>query len=335
MDLRNLIDEDEKDLESIRKSPGSQKTEKARSLKSGRASQSLHDSLPSHDPQPSHGPLPSNGPWTLPPEEAEKKDKGPEDSSGITGSELHWTKEQEEAFLFQNEMAEDEDEERRKAIKRRRKKKIGMSIASAAAIYFVFLIYGTAATTFEYDKKGSGKVVPVEYSVDDLESRYYYNTVLSLYLRMRTLYEQVLKLDYRVASEQEKLSVIAMEYTKLQQGGVQKLGVSIDAAYVSTDYAQVLDSMKTWVTGTLSDYCLNVSDAIIKNDETYEKEAMAGRTYLENDFRQITQNIIVIGEDIKGIDVEDLKNWSPSGYIDQEVVGIKDEKTSSGSSSSS
>lgn len=331
MDLRNLIDEDEENFESHRKSPETQRPEKEHSLQGARASQS------SHDPQSSHGPQSLNSPWTLPPEEAEKKNSGDDrkNSSGITGSELHWTKEQEEAFLFQNEMAEDEDEEKRKAAKRRRRKKIGMSVASAAAIYFVFLIYGTATTTFEYDEKGSGKVVPVEYSVDDLESRYYYNTVLSLYLRMRALYEQVLKLDYRVASEQEKLSVIAMEYTKLQQGGVQKLGVSIDAAYVSTDYAQVLDSMKTWVTGTLSDYCLNVSDAIIKNDETYEKEAMAGRTYLENDFRQITQNIIVIGEDIKGIDVEDLKNWSPSGYIDQEVVGIKDEKTSSGSSSSS
>lgn len=324
MDLRNLIDEDEKDFRSGHKSPGNQKTERAQPLQSGNVSQSLHELQP------------QNGPWTLPPEEVKKEDKGDDrrNSGGITGSELHWTKEQEEAFLFQNEMAEDEDEEKRKAIKCRRRKKIGMSIASVAAIYFVFLIYGTATTTFEYDEKGNGKVVPVEYSVNDLESRYYYNTVLSLYLRMRSLYEQVLKLDYRVASEQEKLSVIAMEYTKLQQGSVQKLGVSIDAAYVSTNYAQILDSMKTWVTGTLSDYCLNISDAIIKNDETYEKEAMAGRTYLENDFRQITQNIIVIGEDIKGIDVEDLKDWSPSGYIDQAVVGIKDGKADSDSSPS-
>ena len=51
MDLRNLIDEDEENFKSHRKSPETQRPEKEHSLQEERASQSLHDPQSSHDPQ--------------------------------------------------------------------------------------------------------------------------------------------------------------------------------------------------------------------------------------------------------------------------------------------
>ena len=50
---------------------------------------------------------------------------------------------------------------------------------------------------------------------------------------------------------------------------------------------------------------------------------------MNDNFQLITQNVITLGEDIKGYDLADIKNWSPEGYVQETIEGIKTESSTS------
>ena len=72
-----------------------------------------------------------------------------------------------------------------------------------------------------------------------------------------------------------------------------------------------------------------MSAAITQNDSNAAAEAIAARQVLNDNFQLITQNVITLGEDIKGYDLADIKNWSPEGYVQETIEGIKTESSTS------
>ena len=254
-----------------------------------------------------------------------------EKAQDITGPDLAasetakgWTKEKEEASEFESTYAEDEDEAQQRAGKGKRIRRIIAGFYLAGCIYLIILTYGVFNTPFEYAKE-NGLVMPVVTTAAELEKQNNYSVVLSLYLKMRKLYQEVLVLDYRVASGQEEKAVLATEYTKMDSDEVTSLYTTISAADVSSDYLQMVGIMYSWVHDTLGDYCRNMAQAITSDSEELAGEALSNRAVLEEDFRQITQNVILIGESIPSVSLEGVREWSPEGFVASSIEGIGQE----------
>ena len=145
-----------------------------------------------------------------------------------------------------------------------------------------------------------------------------------MYLQTRSLYETILTLDYRMASGVEDTMAIAPEYEETLDT-VSTLTTQIDAAVISSKYTQVKNMLLTWVKTHSAAYCQYMSSAITQNDSNAAAEAIAARQVLNDNFQLITQNIITLGEDIKGYDLTDIKNWSPDNYVKETIEGIKGE----------
>lgn len=195
-----------------------------------------------------------------------------------------------------------------------------------ACTYLVILIYGSFITEFYYD--GSGKIAPVIMTVSDISAKNEYNNIIGMYLQTRSLYETLLTLDYRMAAGAEDTMAIAPEYEKTLDT-VSSLTTQIDAAIIDSKYTQVKNMLLTWVQTHAAAYCQYMSAAITQNDSNAAAEAIAARQVLNDNFQLITQNVITLGEDIKGYDLADIKNWSPEGYVQETIEGIKTESSTS------
>ena len=128
-----------------------------------------------------------------------------------------------------------EEEEEKKERSHRKRKLILSTVILLASVYMVFLIYGVFMTSFQYSEKNA-LVMPVVHTVQELEKRGNYSTVLSLYLKMRDLYEEVLVLDYRVAAGREEKAVLATEYTRLDSEKVTALAGELSKTRQATMY---------------------------------------------------------------------------------------------------
>lgn len=203
--------------------------------------------------------------------------------------------------------------------RRKHNRLIGNVILTVLCVYLTILIYGTVLTEFHYNDKG--EIAPVVFTVQDIEERNEFTLIASYYLQCRTLYEEILTLDYRVASNIENLMGIAPEYEQVIQR-VNYLESQIDGAANSARYSQVMSMLYTWVGTHVFNYCRYMSIAISQNDQVAQNEAIAARQYVESTFQLITQNVVSLGSEIKGIDIQDLKDWSPEGYVMSEIEGI-------------
>lgn len=192
-------------------------------------------------------------------------------------------------------------------------------VLSIGCLYMVILIYGAFITEFQYNE--AGHVVPITLSVSDISDKNEFNEILGLYLQVRTLYEGILTLDYRMASGEEEALSIAPEYETVLDT-VSSLTVKIDALAPSSKYNQVKNIMQTIVQTHMAAYCQYMSTAISQNDSNAASEAIACREVVSSSFQTLTQNIISLGEYIKGVDLLDVKDWSPDGYIQSEIEGI-------------
>lgn len=214
-----------------------------------------------------------------------------------------------------------EEEEEKKERSHRRGKLILSSAILLASVYMVFLIYGVFMTSFQYADNGA-LVMPVIHTVQELRKRGNYSEVLSLYLKMRDLYEEVLVLDYRVAAGMQEKAVLSTEYTRLDSEKVTALYTAISAASVSSDYLQMQNIMYVWAHDTLGDYLKNMAEAISSNSEEIAGEALSNREVLESDFRKITENVILIGESIPSVSLKELREWSPDGFVEASIEGL-------------
>lgn len=71
----------------------------------------------------------------------------------------------------------------------------------AGCVYVSILIYGVMVTDYNYNE--NGEIVPEVVSVQDIKEEKAYDTILYQYLQCRSLYEEVLMLDYRLGKGEE------------------------------------------------------------------------------------------------------------------------------------
>ena len=219
-----------------------------------------------------------------------------------------------------DELIEEEAQERAAA----RWRRLLFVVISAASLYVTFLIYGATLTDFTYG--ASGTVEPVVMSSEEIAAKQDFNVVLSLYMQARNLYEEVLTLDYRVAVGQEAFEAIAPDYQTALEN-ILTLATNIDGTTCSASNQQIKNLLYTWTSTYMSDYCKYMITALSQNGttegETAGNEAIACRSnYLEPNFQSITQNVVAIGSDIKGVDLTDVKSWDPASVSDK-IQGLE------------
>ena len=187
------------------------------------------------------------------------------------------------------------------------------------SVYTVFLIYGLMVTEYQYDE--TGNVKPKIGSVEEIASREIYDLLYRHYLQARNLYEDVLRLDYRLnIGEEPKL--VAMEYEEMLDK-VSSLTVTVDALSVGTKYGQYKNMLLEWVKTDTAVYLQNMSIAILQNNEEKANEAVACRTQMYNDFLILTENMAILGETVPGTDLSSIYSWSPEKFIAEVLEGVR------------
>jgi len=227
----------------------------------------------------------------------------------------------EQPDAISEEMLEEYELIQKKAEKDKIKKenimlKVMNYIIIAACIYIIFLIYGVFVTNYHYDN--TGKIVPEVLSVSDIKESKEFNVILLQYNNCRLLYEKILLLDYRIGQGVEDTLTIAPEYEALLDE-VENLSIKINALDINTKYEQLRSMMLTWVKTDVAIYLQKMSSAISKNNSDDAAVAISYLSIVYNDFSLISENIVTMGDIINGIDVTEIKAWSPEKYIDKTI----------------
>jgi len=195
----------------------------------------------------------------------------------------------------------------------------------AACIYILFLIYGVFVTQYAYNDKGVIK--PQIMTVDDIRKQKAYEKIMVQYEKCRLLYEEVLMLNYRLGEGVEDPLVLAPEYESLLESkgkvNVSDLAIKLNALDVDPQYSTLKGMLQNWISNDTALYLQYISAAIATNDGEKAALALQYKDMMYNDFSIITQNFTTIGDTIKGVDITDMKEWSPEKYIDEEVNGKK------------
>lgn len=198
--------------------------------------------------------------------------------------------------------------------------KIGTILIVICCVYVAFLTYGVFMTDYVYDENGN--VVAERMSVNDIKKNREFKKVLDYYYRAREIYEKTLRLDYELSQNAEDSILISTEYeellTPLSNLLTQLRGFDVSAKF--TQYKTMLD---TWLDKDMSIYLQNISAAIAQNNTEKANHALQDKERTYNDFYLITQNLIALSGDVKSIDISDLKEWSPSNYIEKHITGVE------------
>ena len=122
----------------------------------------------------------------------------------------------------------------------------------AGCVYVSILIYGVMVTDYNYNE--NGEIVPEVVSVQDIKEEKAYDTILYQYLQCRSLYEEVLMLDYRLGKgEEDPLTLAPLYEEKLDT--VSSLSIKTDALTVETKYSKVKDMLLSWIKMILQSIC--------------------------------------------------------------------------------
>ena len=187
-----------------------------------------------------------------------------------------------------------------------------------SCVYVLFLIYGVSVTDYQYSNNGT--IEAQKLSVRELADKKAYETVYYQYLHLRSLYEVVLLLDYRIGKGEEEPLTIAPEYEALLDD-VTNLSVKTEAMEVESQYSQIKNIMLLWVKNDIAVYLQNMSAAISQNDVETANKAIQDKERVYKDFSIITQNIVAMGESVKGADLTEIREWTPESYVDEKING--------------
>ena len=196
--------------------------------------------------------------------------------------------------------------------------KIANGVIITLSLYIILLIYGVFMTDYQYED--DGEVHPQILSVADIKEKNDFEVILGQYERCRILYEQVLMLDYRLGQGNEDPAKIAPEYEALLDQ-VEDLAIKTDALDIKIKYDQIRAMLLSWIKNDTAIYLQKMSSAISLNNPEDADIAVAYKTYMYNNFSQLTSNIAVMGEELNGVDVTGIKKWSPESYIDNKING--------------
>lgn len=210
--------------------------------------------------------------------------------------------------------------ERRSSARKATLEKIGIIAMTIACVYLVFLIYGALKTEYVYNE--DGRVVAQRLTYEELENLETFNDVQSEYLQARRLYETILKLDYKMAAGMEDPLLIAPEYEAVLEQ-IDELVIQIKALDVNDPkYNQLCTMLEAWVGTDAALYCQKMSAAISRNDAQAASDALVCRNAMYNDFTIITENIVVLGSGVHGVDLSELEGWTPEKYINDNIDGM-------------
>lgn len=209
-------------------------------------------------------------------------------------------------------------EEKREEERHKKRMKIFNILMITACIYIIFLIYGVFCTNYQYNDKG--EITPVVLSVSEIKALKDYNTMLVQYEDCRVLYEKILQLDYRLGLGVEDPLTLAPEYEKLLDE-VNDLTVKTDALDVNTRYDTIKGMLLNWVKTDTAIYLQKISSGISQNNADDANTAITYKTVMYDDFALISQNMITIGENVNGANINGIKEWSPEGYINEFING--------------
>lgn len=172
-------------------------------------------------------------------------------------------------------------------------------------VYFLFLTFGVWSTTYVYDN--TGKIVAQQMTYGDIAKKESFDVLLQQYLKCRDLYEKALEIDKKIATG-EKALALAPQY-ELLVTEAENLYLKTDALSIDAQYEQVRTMLLTWLKEDLATYCKNMSIAISQNNNTVAQTAMKNRKSVYNDFSLITENIVVMGDLLTGVDLTEVKKW--------------------------
>lgn len=198
-------------------------------------------------------------------------------------------------------------------------RKITAFLLILGCVYLIFLIYGACNTKYVYSD--TGEIVAQKMTFKEIEAVENFNEFSAQYLRARVIYEKALTLDYRVAAGVEDPIVVAPEYEELLND-INDLSISLQALEVSSTYVQLKTMLENWVQTDVAVYCQRMSEAISQNNSQYAEQALQYRNIMYNDFSLITENLVIIGQSLGCIDLENIVNWSPESYVQENIGGI-------------
>ena len=225
---------------------------------------------------------------------------------------------------YEQLMLSDEDKKELERLRRKKKQKyVGKFIQCLLAlgcVYLVFLIYGALNTNFTYDVRGN--VVPVVLTVDGIKATADFTSMSGQYLQARTLYERVLLLDYRLGTGLEDPIFIAPEYEKILED-VTTLSVQTSAITVPAQYTQPMNMLISWIQNDIALYCQFISRAITKNSVADMNQALLYKETMYNNFMQITEVVAKLGSQVENVDIQNLIEWSPEAFIQQQSGGVQ------------
>lgn len=187
-----------------------------------------------------------------------------------------------------------------------------------ACVYFVFLIYGVAVTDYQYTDDGT--ISAQRLTVSDIRNKKNFETVLVQYESCRILYEQVLMIDYRLGQGEEDPLTIGPEYEELLDT-VSNLSVKTEAATVDTQYTQIKNMLLNWIKNDIAVYLQNMSSSISQNNIETANNALQDKDRVYANFSQITSNIVSLGEQVPGVDLTIIKEWTPESYVNKKIKG--------------
>lgn len=180
-------------------------------------------------------------------------------------------------------------------------------ILVVAILYVAFLIYGTIVTDYVYDENGN--VVPQVYTVEEIREEKEFEILRAHYINIRDLYEKIIILDYRLGLGNEDFIQLASEYESLLVN-VNQITVQLEAYTPPIKYSQANKLLLQLVKTDIAVYLQNVSAALAQDNSEKAAKAIIDKETIYNRFTQTTENIISLGENVKGADVYDIKDWS-------------------------
>ena len=202
--------------------------------------------------------------------------------------------------------------------------KVGTALIILLCVYLCFLTYGVVVTEYVYDD--DGKVVPQIVTVEDIKKKKEFNKLQDYYIEARRIYEKTLTLDYELGQSADDAVLIASEYSGLVDD-VDSLYTKLNGTDFSTKYNVIKGYLLNWLSehetnGFIKDYLTCMPIAIQGNNVDSANRALICKdnTYVE--FNIITQLLVSLSKDVKGVDVTDIEEWSVAGYIKENITGV-------------
>lgn len=190
---------------------------------------------------------------------------------------------------------------------------IGRVLLIVFCVYLCFLIYGLANTDFIYDEEG--KIVPEVLTVSDIKNLKEYEQIQTFYLRARIIYEDILRLDYKLSVNPDAELSIAMDYTK-ELEVVDKFLTDIKGAEYDSSYYKLYENMTNWAKTDVALYLQFMSEALTSDNEEAAANALTCREAMYNDFASISKNTASLAISTKGAENIDIYEWSPESFIE-------------------